>query len=202
MALAHHPRRWRTAAGFAGIAGISLIEAVDALIWDRPLSRPVLGACDESAHLATAGILLSAWAANRTRTPSGEFVAAALGSAVLLDLDHVPRDLFGSTVLTRGTHRPYGHSLLTVLAAAAGSRLLRTARGRSIASGIAAGTALHLVRDLATGGVPLLWPLTRRTVKVPYPGYVALLAAATEHAAAAHAAVTHARAGRSPARRS
>jgi hypothetical protein len=43
---------------------------------------------------------------------------------------------------------------------------------------VALGVALHLLRDLPTGGAPLLWPLARWPVGYPYPVYLCLLLAA------------------------
>ena len=90
--------------------------------------------------------------------------------------------------------RPAGRSptrSTTAAALVAGSRLAR-GRRRTALTGLAVGTLLHFVRDVGTGpGVPLLWPLTRRNVRIPYAAYLAPVAVAalaralTEHSAPA-----------------
>ncbi len=173
-------RRSRAALGLAavGLAAVGLVLAIDATIWDRPVPRLLFGVLDESGHVATAALLLSAWATTSTRGLSRTFVVTALSSAILIDLDHIPNELFGTTILMRDTYRPYGHTMLTVAVAAACALVLRGARGNRMARAVAVGVLLHLLRDMATGGVPLLWPLERWTVAYPYPIYVALLTAA------------------------
>jgi inner membrane protein len=154
------------------LAAVLAIVLIDSFIWWSPIPRPVFGALDELGHLTTAALLLSAWRplpAFRWR-----FLAATLAASVLIDIDHIPSEVFHSEVLTAGTYRPYGHTLLVILVIAGLSRVL-PARWRPIAAGIAAGFCLHLVRDLATGGASLLWPVGDWTVWYPYPGYLALL---------------------------
>ena len=48
-------------------------------------------------------------------------------------------------------------------------------RGRPIGLAAWFGVATHLLRDLATGGVPLWWPVSPRRVAAPYALYAALL---------------------------
>ncbi len=45
------------------------------------------------------------------------------------------------------------------------------------------GVSTHLVRDMATGGVPLRWPRDKRRVRIPYALYLALLTVAGVNAA-------------------
>jgi membrane-bound metal-dependent hydrolase YbcI (DUF457 family) len=174
-AIAAHERRRRLLPRLATVAAIGL---VDSLIWRTPMPRMIFALCDEAAHAATAALILSNWRTVRATEPPRDFVAATLAAAVLIDLDHVPHELFGSAVLTEGTNRPYGHTALTVALAAAAAVSQRNGRGRRLASAVGLGVALHLVRDVGTGGAPLLWPLGRRTVSYPYPVYLALLLAA------------------------
>jgi inner membrane protein len=151
------------------------VLAADLVIWRASIPQLVLGTADEICHLVTAAVIVSAWPAfvgepRRIRLP------AALAASVLLDLDHVPKDLFGVDLLTAGTNRPYGHSALAIIVCCAlAVALRRSASASSLAWGTALGIALHLVRDLATGGVPLGWPAASAAVSYPYPLYVLLL---------------------------
>jgi hypothetical protein len=127
-----------------------------------------VGLFDHPAHVATALLL--------RRRPN---VAYLVGS-LLPDLDHLPLAL-------RAVHpapsdpRPVTHCLLTVAPVAAWHRDL------------AAGMLAHYVRDLGVGtGVPLLWPLTRRRVRLPYLGYaVVVLATAYSRSRPSGAAPAH-----------
>ena len=156
-------RRW-------GPAAVAFVLADDLLINSRDWSVPMLGLLDEPAHLATAALLLVSAGALRRNRP----VFVTLAASVAIDLDHLP--LYAGVPM--GAHgRPPTHSLLTV-AALAGAGLL-SRRHRTDLLACAAGVALHLVRDLATGpGVPLFWPVSARAIEVPYPMYVASLLAA------------------------
>ena len=103
--------------------------------------------------MATAMLLREHW------TP------AYLAGSLLPDLDHIPLAL-RLVHPDPGDPRPLTHNLLTLAPVAAGSR------------DAAAGMAAHFVRDLAVGtGVPLLWPLTRRAVRVPYAAYAVVVLA-------------------------
>jgi inner membrane protein len=143
-----------------------------------PAARPrlaAMAALDESAHLATAGLVVAAalpadWPARHWRT-----LATVLAGAVLLDLDHIPLYL-GFTAIAPGG-RPLTHSLATpLLTTAVGMLLPARARRAVLAAGL--GVCLHLVRDLATGpGVSLCWPITTESLVVPYPWYLATLGA-------------------------
>jgi len=160
------------------LAAVAAVGLIDATIWRTPMPRGVFGLCDETAHAATAALLLAAWPALRRSPLSRDVLLAALAAAVLIDLDHVPSELFGSRILTDGTNRPYGHAALTVAVAALAGCLLRHRRAGRVAWGVAIGVALHLVRDMPTGGAPLWWPVARWPVDYPYPVYLGLLLAA------------------------
>ena len=129
---------------------------------------------DEIAHFLTALLLLQ-W------LPAGQrvrFAAPALFASVAIDLDHVPQYL-GHRFLTVGTARPYGHSLLTVVALL--TLALAARRHRRVLAGLALGVLLHFFRDLAEGngsGVSLLWPLSDHAFNYPHGIYVAIVAAA------------------------
>jgi len=84
---------------------------------------------------------------------------------------------FGWDIITRGTARPVTHSLATCAALLLLSRAL-PAPGRMVIVGAVCGVLAHFVRDLGTGGLPLLWPVSKRCVRVPYATYLAILGVA------------------------
>ena len=147
----------------------AFVFAVDLVLarYNLPLAGAAL--VDEPAHAVTALVGLGALGWRLTRPVA---VGTLLG-AVLIYIDHVPLVL-GWDVLTEGTIRPYTHSLLTVgVVGLAGWWL--TERSRRIALGAAFGLAMHLVRDMATGGVPLYWPVAADRITIAYGAYAALL---------------------------
>ncbi len=154
--------------GGAALLVISLIDA-----WLGGGERPLLlrALTDETAHLLTAALLLSAIP---TALPI-RFVSGVFVGAVAIDLDHLPL-IFGSDLLTEQTNRPFTHCLLTI-AIVAGLALLLPARWRGVGLGVAAGVAAHFWRDLATStaGVPLLWPWLTVGFRLPYPLYLGVL---------------------------
>jgi inner membrane protein len=132
---------------------LAVIAVADYVIQRRRPRWIVAGLFDEPAHMATAMLLREHW------TP------AYLAGSLLPDLDHIPLAL-RLVHPDPGDPRPLTHNLLTVAPVAAGSR------------DAAVGMAAHFVRDLAVGtGVPLLWPLTRRPVRVPYAAYAVVVLA-------------------------
>jgi LexA-binding, inner membrane-associated putative hydrolase len=153
---------------FAALGCLATIAGADYVMQHRRPRWIVAGMFDEPAHLATALLL-------RER-PNAAYVAGSL----LPDLDHVPLAL-------RRRHpdmsdpRPVTHNLLTVAPVAMTS------------SDAALGMLAHYVRDLGVGtGAPLLWPLTRRSFKVPYAAYAVLvLAAAYSRSRPSRAAPAH-----------
>ncbi len=163
------------------LVGVVLVVDSAVRLTDPP--RVVLGLVDEPAHLATAALLLGAAVALRARPLPRALLLSALAMSVLIDVDHVPMDLFGSDVLTAGTRRPYSHSLTTPLVLAAVAARLPRGRARLVLTGAALGVLLHLWRDLATGGASLFWPLSLRNLATPYWLYAASLVLAASLAA-------------------
>ena len=158
-------------------AALAVVLAADVLILRRR-SRLVAGLIDETAHLATGVIALGA-----ARSPVGRrFAAGLVAGSVLLDIDHLP-ELAGSDWLRPGRARPRPHALVTplagVIAALALHRPGRVSQPRSDAAlGAVAGLGSHLLRDLGTGGgVALLWPVSRKVLRIPYAAYLAVLVA-------------------------
>jgi inner membrane protein len=135
----------------AALGCLATIAMADYVIRRRKPRWIVAGMFDEPAHVATAILL------RRDLTP------AYLAGALLPDLDHIP-------LAVRRVHpslsdpRPVTHCLLTVPPFAL------------MSPDVAAGMLAHFVRDLGVGtGVPLLWPFTRRSLRVPYAAYAVLV---------------------------
>jgi hypothetical protein len=146
----------------------------------------VLGVFDEPAHVATAVLILLNLPRKRTAGAGGgrkDWTAGAGGGqkgrtagagsgrtgwtgaylvgSLLPDLDHIPLAL-RKVHPQPGDPRPVTHCLLTVAPAAA------------LSPALAAGMLAHFTRDLGVGtGVPLLWPATPRSLRVPYSVYLA-----------------------------
>ena len=129
------------------------------------------GLLDETAHVLTALIVL--WALGprvweRVAVP-------ALVASVVIDLDHVPGEL-GHDFLTRGTSRPYTHSLLSIAVVLAMTGAWRSRRDAMLA--IALGLAIHFWRDMseADTGVALLWPFSKHSFTLSHSGYLVVMA--------------------------
>jgi|1186.fasta_scaffold51643_2 inner membrane protein len=179
--------RVRRALTIALLALIGCLDAATALI--APPVGAELALLDEPAHLATAVLVLL-----NLRIRERTFLLSALVASVVIDLDHLPRQL-GSDFLTHGTTRPYTHSLAGV--AGLSALALLVTRRRAIAIGVATGLLAHLARDVATGGgVALLWPLTGRPVQIPRAVYFATLVALATRAVARPSGWTNVRSPR------
>jgi len=137
------------------LACLATIAVADYVIRRRTPRWIVAGLFDHPAHVATAMLI----------HPKGD--AAYLAGSLLPDLDHIPLAL-RAVHPDPGDPRPLTHCLLTVAPVAA------------LSKATAAGMLAHFARDLGVGtGVPLLWPATPRSIRVPYALYAAgcLLAA-------------------------
>jgi inner membrane protein len=161
---------------------LAAIGLDDALLMPHAPSYAVLGVFDEPAHFATSMLLLGGIASGLRRwgrRPRAGFAVGLLLAGNLIDLDHLPA-ILGSLVLTHGTSRPYTHSMTTVVALlmlAAAARVRR--RGVAfVALGAAVGVSGHLLRDLATSPVSLLWPASDAGLTIPHPAYLSILALA------------------------
>jgi inner membrane protein len=157
------------ARGIAASGLLFLVFGCDGVLNLVPLPYVVQAIPDTLAHVATALLLLLAlgW------QPPPPFLGAYVLGCVLIDVDHIPI-LIHFQPLVADAHRPYTHSLTTVVLLVL-IGILANNRGRVLAIGAASGVAVHLARDLATGYVPLLWPFTHTDYSVPYGVYASAL---------------------------
>jgi hypothetical protein len=131
------------------LACLATIGVADYVIKRRPPRWILVGFFDHPAHVATAMLI------HPKATP------AYLVGSLLPDIDHIPLAL-RPVKPSLDDARPASHCLLAVAPVAVLSRAA------------AAGMLAHYARDIGVGtGVPLLWPVTRRSIRVPYPVYVA-----------------------------
>lgn len=130
------------------------------------------GPLDEIAHLMTT--LLVLWMLGPRVCE--RFLVPALIASVAIDFDHVPGRL-GIEWLTKGTPRPYTHSLLTVVVVLAVALVWR--RRRRLLIGVAIGLVIHFWRDMGElgSGVSLLWRLSYRAFEYPHWTYLIAMAA-------------------------
>lgn len=130
------------------------------------------GLLDEIAHAATTLIVLWALGPRVCR----RFLLPALVASVAIDLDHIPAQV-GYYFLTRGTPRPYTHSLLTILVVLTLAAVWR--RRGSLLLGVAIGLGIHFWRDMAesNAGVSLLWPFSDHAYALPHSPYLVVMAA-------------------------
>ena len=136
---------------------------------------------DEPCAVATALIVLGAVTRFRGSPPDPKFGWSLIAWSVLIDIDHLPQE-FGTSVLTKGTSRPYFHALwvllllcLTTLLVLYWSQVVRTpviVATMQILAGTTWGIAAHFLRDAATAPISLWWPVTKAAVQQPYWWYV------------------------------
>jgi hypothetical protein len=143
---------------------LATVAAADYMLHRRKPPWLLIGLFDHPAHVATAGLLVL----NSQRRPA-RWTAAFLVGSLLPDLDHVPLVLREQHP-TAEDPRPVSHCLLAVAPLAAAAAATQSER----LHGAACGMVAHYARDLGVGsGVPLLWPATSRSVRVPYGVYAA-----------------------------
>jgi LexA-binding, inner membrane-associated putative hydrolase len=143
---------------------LATVATADYVLHRRKPPWLLIGLFDHPAHVATATLVVL----NAQRRPP-RWTAAFLVGSLLPDLDHVPL-LLREQHPTADDPRPVTHCLLAVapLAAAAGATQSERLHGA------ACGMVAHYARDLGVGsGVPLLWPATKRSLRVPYGVYAA-----------------------------
>jgi membrane-bound metal-dependent hydrolase YbcI (DUF457 family) len=154
--------------GLAALGCLATIAAADYVLHRRKPRWILVGFFDHPAHVATAGLL----ALNVRGRPS-RWTSAFLVGALLPDIDHVPLVL-REQLPTTDDPRPVSHCLLAIAPVAALAGLTQSERLHGAATGMVA----HYARDLGVGsGVPLLWPATSKSIRVPYAVYAGLCAA-------------------------
>jgi hypothetical protein len=143
---------------------LATIAGADVVLHRKKLPWITLGVFDHPAHLATAGLI-----GLHVRSRPRRWLAGLLVGSLLPDVDHIPLALRPPHP-KGGDPRPVSHCLLAVAPVAAAAAITQSERLHGAATGMVA----HYARDLGVGsGVPLLWPVTRRSVRVPYGVYAA-----------------------------
>jgi hypothetical protein len=150
---------------------LTIISLIDYYLKIASPELIVVAVLDEMAHLATAIIFI----AGLRRFSDTWFVSACLAGAVLIDVDHLPAMLSPDTPAIQA-ERPVTHSIVWVAALIIVS-LWTTGRGRALLTGFSLGIVTHLVRDMATGGVPLFWPVHGEIIEIAYWTYAVLMIA-------------------------
>jgi membrane-bound metal-dependent hydrolase YbcI (DUF457 family) len=146
----------------AALGCLATIVLADGIIFKRRLPWILVGFFDHPAHVATAGLV-----AVNLPARGRDWTAGFLVGSLLPDLDHVPLAL-SRVRPTLDDPRPVSHCLLAVAPVAAIAAVKEDRR----LGGAAWGMLAHFARDVGVGtGVPLVWPASRRQMRVPYPVY-------------------------------
>lgn len=156
----------------AYLAAISAcLLAIVAIRILEPADKTLLvhGVYDELGHLLTA--LVAAIGVRALRLPVPLW--SVLLGGVVLDLGHVLQ-MLGYVNALEGSTRSGSHSIAVVVLLACLGFLDR--RRANIWLGIAIGAISHLWRDMGTGTVPLMWPITETVYGTLYTRYLAGLA--------------------------
>jgi membrane-bound metal-dependent hydrolase YbcI (DUF457 family) len=144
------------------LACLATIAAADAILHRKRLPWITLGIFDHPAHLATSGLV-----ALNAPEREGRWMQGLMAGSLVPDIDHVPLALRRDRP-KQGDPRPVSHCLLAVAPVALAAGVTQS----ELLHGAATGMVAHYARDLGVGsGVPLLWPLTRRSFRVPYGAY-------------------------------
>lgn len=128
----------------------------------------VHGTADEVAHVLTALL----WGALALSAGLPVLLPVVALAGMFPDLDHIPMFLVGMKSLP-GSSRSVLHTLLVILIFVALAWVNR--RWRWVWGSMALGVASHLARDMATGTVILLWPLSGHPFTIPYLAYMGTL---------------------------
>lgn len=156
-------------AHFLPLAALGVVLLVDAFLYVFSVRLVVLGVLDQTAHLATALIVFFLVAPYT----SGYFKLGVIAGTVLIDLDHIPA-LWDSALFTTQDGRHVSHSILTIAIMLGLVWILKGSAQRAML-GVALGIMVHFFRDLATGGIPLWWPIDSQTVEISYVVYMTTL---------------------------
>lgn len=152
-----------------GLAAPFIIRFIDRL--DRAgQSLLVHGLRDEAGHLLTAYV----WALGLLALRVPLRLDLVVLGGIAIDIDHLFL-IAGVIDAVPGSSRPGSHSLLPLVII---FMLAGVDRRRAwIWLSLAVGVMSHLVRDMATGSVSLLWPLPVEPVSIRYRLYAATLVA-------------------------
>lgn len=154
---------------YLALLGLCLNGIIAVRILDQgDVSLPIHGLLDHIGHLLTAAVAALAIRAIRLPIP----VWSVLLGGMLLDLGHVPQ-MLGVVNALEGSSRNGSHSLAIVILLA-GLGFLDQRRA-NIWLGIAVGATSHLWRDMGTGTVPLMWPITETVYGTIFNRYLAVL---------------------------
>lgn len=126
------------------------------------------GAFDVTGHLLTAVVIAIGVRALRLPVPAWSILAGG----VVLDVGHLLTWLDIASRL-EGSSRNGSHSLFIVAVLAIIGFLDR--RRANIWLGVAMGASSHLLRDMGTGTVPLIWPITDDVYGTLFNRYLAVL---------------------------
>lgn len=159
----------RSLAYLAAIAVCLL--AIVAIRFLEPADKTLMvhGVYDELGHLLTVLVAAIGVRALGLRVP----LWSVLLGGVILDLGHVLQ-MLGYVNALEGSTRSGSHSIAVVVLLACLGFLDR--RRANIWLGIAIGAISHLWRDMGTGTVPLMWPITETVYGTLYTRYLAGLA--------------------------
>jgi membrane-bound metal-dependent hydrolase YbcI (DUF457 family) len=148
----------------AALGCLATIAAADYIVVRRRPPWILSGLFDHPAHIATSGLVLL-----NLPPRSRDWTVGFLVGSLIPDVDHLPLALRKQRP-TLDDPRPLSHCLPAIAPVAA----LAAARRSERLAGTAAGMVAHFGRDVGVGtGVPLLWPLTDRSWRVPYEVYAA-----------------------------
>lgn len=128
----------------------------------------VHGLRDEAGHLLTAYV----WALGLLALRVPLRLDLVLLGGIAIDIDHLLL-IAGVIEAVPGSSRPGSHSLLPLVLVVMLASIDRRRAWIWLSLGV--GVMSHLVRDMATGSVPLLWPLPVEPVSMRYRLYAATL---------------------------
>jgi inner membrane protein len=163
----------RSAGTVVSLSCLVPILAIDYFFEHTSPNLLTLAILDHLAHVLTALIVMIAI----SRYFDHWYGVGILIGTVVIDVDHIPL-LLETTDFTSVEGRPATHSavtLLVLLAIVIVTRKRRLSLLSSVIAGIVIGVAAHFFRDMATGGIPLFWPISDSSIEVRYAGYIAAL---------------------------
>jgi membrane-bound metal-dependent hydrolase YbcI (DUF457 family) len=143
--------------------GIAMLRIVEPGPNERTLT--IHGLYDEAGHLLTALVLAVGLRALQLPIP----IWSVLAGGILLDVGHILIQLDFSEPIT-GSSRNGTHSLVIVAVVACAGFIDQ--RRANLWLGFALGALSHLWRDMGTGSVPLLWPISDQVWATSFTRYL------------------------------